>query len=234
MTNAARACYTRITQRASRGQGAGGPRRCRSDGLALGRPAVARRSGRLACRSRPAPAPGQPRPGRETGCTPTSPGGHRPRTRSQRWCPPRTAQPRHRGRRPPSCRPGVRRGRVPALTESWPTRETSAAEFVADMRTCDGRVVTGVENVHGEHASHRRCEEQPPAQHQPTGPPRWSRRHGPTVVGDPGSRSRLSSRALTATMRLDPDIVSAAISGRSTRPNAGSNTPAAIGSAIAL
>ncbi len=48
-----------------------------------------------------------------------------------------------------------------------------------------------------------------------------------------GRSSRLSSRAFTATIRLDPDIVSAAISGLSTRPNAGSNTPAAMGSAIA-
>ena len=52
--------------------------------------------------------------------------------------------------------------------------------------------------------------------------------------GAAGSRSRLSSRALTATRKLDPDIDSAAISGRSTRPNAGSNTPAAMGRAIAL
>ncbi len=35
-------------------------------------------------------------------------------------------------------------------------------------------------------------------------------------------------------MKLDPDIDSAAISGRSTSPKAGSNTPAAIGSAMAL
>ena len=49
-----------------------------------------------------------------------------------------------------------------------------------------------------------------------------------------GRWRRLSVTALTATMKLDPDIDSAAISGRSTRPKAGSNTPAAIGRAIAL
>jgi hypothetical protein len=49
-----------------------------------------------------------------------------------------------------------------------------------------------------------------------------------------GSFSRLSSSALTATSRLDPDIARAAISGRSTRPNLGSKTPAAMGIAIAL
>ena len=49
-----------------------------------------------------------------------------------------------------------------------------------------------------------------------------------------GSWRRLSNRALTATRRLDPDIARAPISGRRTKPNAGSNTPAAIGSAIAL
>jgi hypothetical protein len=37
-----------------------------------------------------------------------------------------------------------------------------------------------------------------------------------------------------ATMTLDPDMDSAAISGRSTSPKAGSKTPAAIGGAIAL
>jgi hypothetical protein len=40
--------------------------------------------------------------------------------------------------------------------------------------------------------------------------------------------------ALTATIRLDPDMEMAAISGRSTSPKAGLNTPAAMGSAIAL
>jgi hypothetical protein len=40
--------------------------------------------------------------------------------------------------------------------------------------------------------------------------------------------------AFTATIKLDPDIESAAISGRSVSPMLGSNTPAAIGSAIAL
>ena len=49
-----------------------------------------------------------------------------------------------------------------------------------------------------------------------------------------GSLSRLSITALTATMMLDPDIDSAAISGRSTRPREGSNTPAAIGKAMTL
>jgi hypothetical protein len=39
---------------------------------------------------------------------------------------------------------------------------------------------------------------------------------------------------LTATIRLEPDMDRAAISGRSTRPRAGSNTPAAIGRAMAL
>ena len=42
---------------------------------------------------------------------------------------------------------------------------------------------------------------------------------------------RLSIRALTATIRLEPDIDMAAISGRSANPNAGTRTPAAIGSA---
>ncbi len=54
------------------------------------------------------------------------------------------------------------------------------------------------------------------------------------AVGGPGRRRRLSRRALTATIRLDPDIEMAAISGLRTRPKAGSNTPAAMGSAIAL
>ncbi len=49
-----------------------------------------------------------------------------------------------------------------------------------------------------------------------------------------GRRSRLSRRAFTATRRLEPDIDSAAISGRSTRPKAGSNTPAAMGRATEL
>jgi len=39
---------------------------------------------------------------------------------------------------------------------------------------------------------------------------------------------------LTATKALDPAIVIAAISGRSTSPKAGSKTPAAIGSAMVL
>ena len=41
-------------------------------------------------------------------------------------------------------------------------------------------------------------------------------------------------RALTATMTLEPDIDSAATSGRSTKPSDGAKTPAAMGSAIAL
>src|SRR5262249_6921074 len=49
-----------------------------------------------------------------------------------------------------------------------------------------------------------------------------------------GRRSRLSHRALTATRKLDPLMERAAISGRSTSPKLGSNTPAAIGSAMAL
>jgi hypothetical protein len=44
----------------------------------------------------------------------------------------------------------------------------------------------------------------------------------------------LSMSAFTATRKLDPDIDSAAISGRSTSPKAGSKTPAAIESASAL
>src|SRR5690242_625752 len=52
--------------------------------------------------------------------------------------------------------------------------------------------------------------------------------------GVAGSRSRLSRSALAATRKLDPDMDRAAISGRSTSPNAGSKTPAAMGSAIAL
>jgi hypothetical protein len=49
-----------------------------------------------------------------------------------------------------------------------------------------------------------------------------------------GKRSRFRKSAFTATRRLDPDIERAAISGRSTSPKAGSNTPAAIGSATEL
>jgi hypothetical protein len=49
-----------------------------------------------------------------------------------------------------------------------------------------------------------------------------------------GRRRRFRSSALTATSTLEPDMVSAAISGRSTSPNAGSNTPAAIGRATVL
>src|SRR5215204_5133769 len=60
-----------------------------------------------------------------------------------------------------------------------------------------------------------------------------------SAAGSPGSAgagslSRLSSRALTATSKLEPDMDRAAISGRSTRPIDGSNTPAAMGSAMAL
>src|ERR1700684_61094 len=54
------------------------------------------------------------------------------------------------------------------------------------------------------------------------------------LSGTLGSLRRLSSSALVATMRLEPDMVSAAISGRRTNPKAGSKTPAAMGSAIAL
>jgi hypothetical protein len=52
--------------------------------------------------------------------------------------------------------------------------------------------------------------------------------------GARGSRSLRSRRAFTATRKLEPDMVRAAISGRSTSPKAGSNTPAAIGSATEL
>lgn len=44
----------------------------------------------------------------------------------------------------------------------------------------------------------------------------------------------LEHQAFTATIRLDPDIDNAAISGRSTSPTTGSNTPAAIGNAMVL
>lgn len=40
--------------------------------------------------------------------------------------------------------------------------------------------------------------------------------------------------ALTATMAEEPDMDSAAISGRSMSPKAGTNTPAAMGRAMAL
>lgn len=69
---------------------------------------------------------------------------------------------------------------------------------------------------------------------------RWWRAH---IVGagsgvgpgwSDGSLRRLSMSALIATMKLEPDIDSAAISGRSTNPNAGSKTPAAIGNAMTL
>ena len=49
-----------------------------------------------------------------------------------------------------------------------------------------------------------------------------------------GSFSLFSINALTATMKLDPDIDSAAISGRKTNPSEGSKTPAAMGRAITL
>jgi hypothetical protein len=59
------------------------------------------------------------------------------------------------------------------------------------------------------------------------------RRHVALFAGL-GSRSRLSRRAFTATRKLEPDMDRAAISGRSTSPNAGSKTPAAIGRATEL
>ena len=64
--------------------------------------------------------------------------------------------------------------------------------------------------------------------------PTWK---GSAAVGRPpsrGKRSRFSRSAFTATNRLEPDIERAAISGRSTSPNAGSKTPAAIGIATEL
>ncbi len=71
-----------------------------------------------------------------------------------------------------------------------------------------------------------------------TGQGPWSYPLGRGRAGGAGSgagrRRPLSASALTATMTLEPDIDRAAISGRSTSPNDGSNTPAAIGSAIAL
>lgn len=57
---------------------------------------------------------------------------------------------------------------------------------------------------------------------------------GVRLCGSCGSRRRLRASALTATMMLDPDMVRAAISGRSTSPVAGSKTPAAMGRAMAL
>src|SRR6266498_3213616 len=59
------------------------------------------------------------------------------------------------------------------------------------------------------------------------------RGHG-TSAAALGSRSFRSRRASTATRKLEPDMDRAAISGRSTSPKAGSNTPAAIGSATEL
>lgn len=49
-----------------------------------------------------------------------------------------------------------------------------------------------------------------------------------------GRRNPFNANAFTATMKLEPDIERPAISGRSVSPRPGSNTPAAIGSAIAL
>ena len=49
-----------------------------------------------------------------------------------------------------------------------------------------------------------------------------------------GSFNLLSINALTATMKLEPDIARAAISGRSTKPSDGTKTPAAMGNAITL
>lgn len=49
-----------------------------------------------------------------------------------------------------------------------------------------------------------------------------------------GSRNRFNNNAFTATISEEPDIDSAAISGRNVSPKAGSNTPAAIGRAMAL
>src|SRR2546428_8718957 len=60
-----------------------------------------------------------------------------------------------------------------------------------------------------------------------------SSRHAAGVPAASGRRSRLSNKALTATKTLDPDIESAAISGRNTMPS-GSNTPAAKGMAMLL
>ncbi len=57
---------------------------------------------------------------------------------------------------------------------------------------------------------------------------------GAVLVSAFGSRRRLSISALTATMKLEPDMDRAAISGRSTKPKAGSKTPAAMGRAMAL
>ncbi len=58
------------------------------------------------------------------------------------------------------------------------------------------------------------------------------------AVGATGFDRRLqptgTRQSAGATMKLEPDIDNAAISGRSTRPNAGSNTPAAIGIATEL
>jgi len=66
--------------------------------------------------------------------------------------------------------------------------------------------------------------------------PCWVRRPAPVVRGSSylGKGSRFKSSAFTATRRLEPDIERAAISGRSTSPKAGSNTPAAIGIATEL
>jgi hypothetical protein len=52
-------------------------------------------------------------------------------------------------------------------------------------------------------------------------------------LGRSGSRNRFSAIALTATMMLDPDMLSAATAGLRVKP-AGSSTPAAIGIARAL
>jgi len=51
--------------------------------------------------------------------------------------------------------------------------------------------------------------------------------------GDCGRRRRFSKSAFTATMTLDPDMLSAPIAGLSVKPR-GANTPAAIGSASML
>ena len=60
--------------------------------------------------------------------------------------------------------------------------------------------------------------------------------HGsPTLAGlAAGRRSRLRVKALTATMRLEPAMESAATSGRRVRPKTGSRAPAAIGRAMVL
>ena len=89
------------------------------------------------------------------------------------------------------------------------------------------------------------CRDRPPPSGRSASGNRWNRRRvaasgrppaGTADDGEPALQRnfrRLSARAFTATMMLEPDIERAATSGRSVKPH-GSKTPAAIGRASEL